>query len=102
MSVNLYILENNEEKHYVGITKLDVLKRLERHNDSDVFSTKFGKPWKVIYSKEYPDYQTARVKEKEIKSWHGGSTFKKFVATAGGSSNGRTPAFGAVNSRFES
>lgn len=32
--------------------------------------------------------------EKRIKSWHGGNAFKKFLRSAAGSSNGRTPPSG--------
>ena len=89
MKCFVYILENSRQKHYVGITKLDVLDKLERHNKGDVYSTKFDKPWKLIYVEEYNSYQTARSREKKIKSWHNGDAFKKLIGITG-SSNGRT------------
>ena len=95
MSCNLYILENNKGKHYVGITKLDPTRRLLRHNRGEVYSTKFGTPWHIVYFQKYKDYKEARQKEKQIKNWHSGATLKRFLSKTAGSSNGRTHASGA-------
>jgi len=83
----LYILQNNKDKHYIGITELLPEIRLLRHNKGDVYSTKFGRPWKLIYAEEYENMTKAREREKQIKSWHGGNAFKKFIIKAAGSSN---------------
>ena len=96
MSCYLYILQNRQGRHYIGISKLNLEKRLNRHNAGDVISTRLGKPWKLIYFEEYKDYQEARYREKQIKSWKGGNVFKKFLSITAGSSNGRTAAFEAV------
>ena len=90
----LYILRNIKNKHYIGITALDPRKRLSRHNKGDVFSTKMGRPWTLIHIEEFKNLNDARFREKIIKSWHGGNAFKKLLAKAAGSSNGRTPGFG--------
>ena len=90
MSCFLYILENNKGKRYIGITKLEPAQRLLRHNKGDVYSTKFGTPWTLIYFQEYKDYKEARQKEKQTKSWHGSATLKRFLDKTAGSSNGRT------------
>lgn len=44
MSCFLYILENDDKKHYIGITKLEPAKRLSKHNRGEVCSTKFHRP----------------------------------------------------------
>src|SRR3989338_107328 len=95
MNCRLYILENQNGKSYIGITKLDLSKRLKKHNRGEVYSTKFGRPWRILYFEEYGNYQEAREREKEMKNWHGGNSFKKLLRIAAGSSNGRTSAFGA-------
>ena len=64
--------------------------RLSRHNSGDVYSTRSGIPWRLIYSEKFSSYTLARDREKQIKSWHGGNAFKKLINTAAGSSNGRT------------
>ena len=94
---HLYILENKDKKHYIRITNFLPKKRLEVHNKGKVYSTKLNKPWHIIYLENFDSLETARVREKQIKSWHGGNAFKKLVAEAAGSSNGRTVAFGAIN-----
>ena len=94
MKCYLYILENFKNKHYIGITELLPQARLVRHNKGDVFSTKFGRPWQIVYVEEHKDMESARKREKQIKNWHGGETLKKFLVKAAGSSNGRTPPFG--------
>ena len=95
MSCFLYILENLKGRRYVGITKLQPIARLVRHNKGDVYATKFDTPWKLVHVEEFPNYQHARKREKQIKSWHGGRALHNLLSRAGGSSNGRTQAFGA-------
>jgi len=85
----LYILKNKYGRHYVGITSIRPEDRLKRHNKGDVYSTKFGKPWEIIYRETYKTLQEAREKEKQIKKWKGGNAFKNFLSKAAGSSNGR-------------
>ena len=94
--VSLYILENEHGVYYVGITSVPLPNRVKRHNNGEVRSTRKGKPWKLIYSEEYNDFISARSREIKIKSWHGGNAFKRLVAGAVGSSNGRTTDSGSV------
>ncbi len=98
----LYILENTKRKHYVGITNLQPEYRLIRHNKGDVHSTKFGRPWNLIYVEKFVSLKCARNFEKKIKSWKGRNTFRSFISKAARSSNGRTSPFGGEYSRFES
>ena len=90
----LYILENLKKKHYVGITNLFPFERLKRHNKGDVYSTKFSRPWNIIWVQKFDNLVKAREFEKKIKSWKGCNAFKKFLSKVAGSSNGRTPPFG--------
>ena len=75
----LYIIKNEHNKYYVGITELPVLERLQRHNKGDVRSTKSGKPWKIVHTESYVNMREARAREKQVKSWKGGNMFKKLV-----------------------
>ena len=43
-----------------------------------------------MYFEKYNTYEEVRLREKEIKSWHGGNAFKKLIGKTAGSSNGRT------------
>ena len=87
--VYVYILKNKNAKFYTGITSLSPEDRLVRHNNGEVFSTKFGKPWRIIYFEEASTMKEARKREKQIKSWHCGNAFKKLLFKAAGSANGR-------------
>ena len=86
----LYILRNYKNKYYIGITAKEPKDRLARHNSGDVISTRSGKPWSLIFTEKFNYLSEARVKEKLIKSWHGGNAFKRFLRRTAGSSNGRT------------
>ncbi len=92
----VYVIENKNKKHYVGITSLNPFERLIRHNKGNVYSTKIGKPWVIIYTESFNNIKEAREREKQIKSWKGGNAFKSFLSKVAGSSNGRTAAFGAA------
>ena len=95
--VHLYILKNKVGRNYIGITGLDVVERLKRHNKGDIFSTKTGRPWAIIHTEDFNNFKEARVREKQIKNWKNGNALKKLLRKAAGSSNGRTHASGAWN-----
>ena len=90
MNCSLYIIENKGGKYYIGITRLAPENRLLRHNRGDVVSTNRGRPWRLIYTEKHISMASARVREKQLKSWHGGKALKRFLRRAAGSSNGRT------------
>ena len=67
MSYYVYILESQKDKtYYVGSTN-NLKDRIERHNQGRVSYTKPRRPWKLVYSEEYPDRSGAAKKEYEIK-----------------------------------
>jgi len=65
----MYIITNHASRYYVGITKLQPLDRLKRHNNGDVYSTRWGRPWALVHSESFRNYAEARAREKQIKSW---------------------------------
>ena len=74
-----YILKSEKAvRYYVGSTD-DVEARLARHNSGRNKSTKFGIPWKLIYSESFFTKQEAYRREFQIKSYKGGAAFKKLV-----------------------
>ncbi len=60
---------------YVGSTS-DLKQRFKRHNDGLVKSTKYYKPFKLIYYEAYTTLAIARKRELEIKN---NSQQKEFV-----------------------
>jgi len=75
----IYILESKTNgRYYIGHTE-NMAIRLKRHNRGLVKSTKNYKPWKIIHTENYDTKQEAYRRELEIKSYKGGSAFKKLI-----------------------
>lgn len=78
MNYYVYILYSHRNKNlYVGCTS-NLNKRLEKHNNGHVQSTKNRRPLSLIYQEEYSDKGEAFNRERFLKSlWSG--RFKKKV-----------------------
>ena len=63
---------------YVGLTQ-DIDARIARHNNGYERTTKPYRPFVLIYSEEVPDRETARKREKYLKSGVG----KAFLRSLG-------------------
>ena len=79
MSFHLYILYSEQyDRFYVGQTnQLD--KRIERHNNGFVRSTKSYRPWKLVYTEAFANRSEAVKRESEIKRWNSKIKIKKLV-----------------------
>ena len=67
----VYAISSLEHNYiYVGLTK-DIDKRLKRHNDGRERTTKFYRPFKLIYLEECKNRVEARIREKYWKSGSG-------------------------------
>ncbi len=63
-----YILYSEKfDRYYVGHCE-DIEKRLSRHNNKGVPSTKPYVPWKMVYSEKYHSRSEAAVREQQIKN----------------------------------
>ena len=63
-----YLIKSvNRNWHYIGSTK-DLRKRFSEHNAGKVKSTKFYKPFILIYYESYQSYSLARKREIELKN----------------------------------
>ena len=68
MNYTVYIIFSvKTNKYYVGQTE-DFEKRIRRHNNSLVKSTKTGIPWKVIHTFSCSNRSEAMVLETKIKN----------------------------------
>lgn len=68
MSGYLYLLKSISHKwYYIGSTK-DLKNRFNEHNLGRVKSTKFYKPFIIVYYEAYPSYSLARKREIELKN----------------------------------
>lgn len=75
----VYILQSEKTgRRYIGSTE-NVEKRLGEHNSGKTYSTRFGRPWKIIFTEEYPDKSAAQSREYQLKRFKGGEALKKLV-----------------------
>ncbi len=63
----VYILHSeSRDKYYIG-SCANISIRLTQHNTGRNTSTKFGIPWRLVYTEEVNTLQEARKRELEIK-----------------------------------
>ena len=63
----VYLIKSvNNNYYYVGSTS-NVDNRLRQHNNGEVRSTKFRKPYELVYIEKYDSIQEARVRERQVK-----------------------------------
>ena len=66
---NVYILQSEKNhSYYIGSAK-NIQSRLKQHNNGNVASTRYKKPYKLVFSQEFPTKEDAQRNEKKIKSW---------------------------------
>ena len=76
---NTYIIQSlKNKKYYIGHCE-NLEDRLKRHNTGKVKSTKYGKPWTLIYIEEFKTRGEAYRRELQIKSYKGGMAFKNLI-----------------------
>ena len=67
----VYVLRSEQDgRLYVGMSA-DVEKRLREHNSGRTKSTKGYRPWNLVHKEAFPDRETARKREKYLKSGYG-------------------------------
>ncbi len=75
----VYIIKSQKTgEYYVGQTN-DLTDRLHRHNAGYEISTKAGVPWLLIHREEFTSRSDAVNREKEIKGYKGGNSFKNLI-----------------------
>lgn len=72
------IYSQSHNRFYKGLTQ-NIEKRLEEHNRGLTSSTKFYKPWTLIFSEEFSSRDEARKREKFLKSGQGRDFIKQFI-----------------------
>lgn len=72
----VYILQSLKDRSfYIGYTP-DLKKRLVKHNNGQVISTKDKVPWRLIYYEAYLHRKDATGRERFLKSGSGWKLFK--------------------------
>ena len=79
-----YVIESlSDQTWYTGIALLPA-NRLKEHNAGKNRFTKGHRPWKIIYTEEHADWNSARKREKYLKSAAGKNWLRKYLAGRGG------------------
>ena len=67
----VYIVKSLKDNgYYIGISK-NPIERLKAHNSGKCFSTRYRRPFTLIYTKKYISLEFARAREKYLKSYKG-------------------------------
>jgi putative endonuclease len=75
----VYILESLKDgSYYTGHTE-NLEERLERHNAGMCRYTRRAKPFELLYTEVFATRSEAMRREKEIKGYKGGNSFKKLI-----------------------
>ncbi len=78
----LYVLQSEKTgKFYIGSSG-DLDDRLHRHNSGYSKSTKFGCPWKLVYTESFPTRGEAMKRESEIKRWKSHKRIAEMVSVS--------------------
>ena len=67
-------------KCYVGSSE-NIGKRLKFHNLGKVKSTKYDKPWKLVYSESFKNLREARKRELQVKNWKSRLAIERLIKT---------------------
>jgi putative endonuclease len=68
--VTLYVLKGDNGKRYVGITN-DLNRRLQEHRNKGSKGGQVIGSFRLLLTEKYPDYTSARLREKFLKSGKG-------------------------------
>ena len=83
MTVTVYVLESlHDGARYTGMA-LDAHARLKEHNAGKNRYTKGHRPWKIVYSEVHPDWSSARLREKYLKTNAGKLWLEKILSHGG-------------------
>ena len=77
--ITVYVIESvTDTTWYTGMA-IDASARLKEHNAGKNRFTKGHRPWKIIYTESHPDWATARVREKYLKTSAGKKWLQKHL-----------------------
>ena len=80
----VYVLQSEIYKRmYVGMTN-DLERRIKEHNNGKTKSTRYYKPWKVLFIESFSTRLEAREREKYLKSGIGREYIKNWPRSSAG------------------
>jgi len=87
MTVTVYVLQG-KEKRYVGITN-NLTRRLAEHRAVHTKGAQIVGQFRLLHKEKYPDYKSARRREKFLKSGIGREFLKRLYPAIGPASSGQ-------------
>ena len=82
MAYYVYIIQSElDGSYYIGSTQ-NLEDRLERHNQGRSKYTKTKRPWKLVYSEEFPAKGSAMKKENYIKKRKSKNYIEELIRTS--------------------
>jgi putative endonuclease len=82
MSVKVYVIQSLKDgRIYVGLSE-NVETRLKQHNKGMKTSTRFYKPWKLLFVEEFKNRFEARIREKYLKAGSGKEYIKNWLRSS--------------------
>jgi putative endonuclease len=85
--ITLYVLKGNSGKRYIGITN-DLNRRISEHRSKKTKGSQVLGNFTVWHTGEYPDHQSARKREKFLKSGQGRKWLDEFEPKSKPAKNG--------------
>jgi putative endonuclease len=80
----VYVLQSETYKRmYIGMTN-DLERRIKEHNNGKTKSTRYYKPWKVLFIESFSTRLEAREREKYLKSGIGREYIKTWPRSSAG------------------
>ncbi|MFA6016570.1 MAG: GIY-YIG nuclease family protein [Patescibacteria group bacterium] len=79
MSYVYILLSEIDHKYYIGSTD-NLKRRFEEHNRGQTKSTKFRKPFKLVFYKEFKNIQIAKKIEAKLKSFKNRQIIDRIIA----------------------
>jgi len=73
------LFSEKTNKYYIGHTK-NIQRRISEHNSSECSSTKFGVPWKLVFSEEFVTNSEAIKLELKLKSMKSKKYIEWFIS----------------------
>lgn len=78
MNYTVYVLKDENGKHYTGYTS-NIEKRLWEHNNGITYTTRKGKNWIIIFAKKFDIKKDAILYERFLKSGKGREFIKEII-----------------------
>jgi putative endonuclease len=80
--VKVYVIQSEKDgRLYVGMSE-NVEQRVRQHNKGMTVSTRFYKPWKLVFVEDYPNRIAARKREKFLKAGSGKEYIKNWLRSS--------------------